>query len=228
MTETRYSRNIGAITEAEQQLLSQSRVFIAGAGGLGGYLFSYLLRTGVGQITIIDGDSFDESNLNRQLLSSNDVIGLSKAAIASDYALSVNPSVKVKAIKTFLTEENCESLLKDHDLVLDALDNIESRRILAKGCDCLKIPCVYGAIRGWNAQISFFPAGTAEKRMQLLYPSGSTLSDKSTLSFIPALCASYQSAEAVKYLIHRTPSLQNSLLYLDLLEQETEEIPFPD
>lgn len=226
MTDSRYLRNFDAITEEEQTLLSHSRVFIAGSGGLGGHLFSDLLRLGVGHITIIDGDVFEISNLNRQLLSSQDTLGVSKAAAAAAYAASVNPTVEVSAGHIFLTEENCAGLISGHDLVLDALDNIESRYILSKKCDDLKIPYVYGAICGWSAQIGFFPAGTAFQRIQMLYPQEMKLKDKSCLSFIPAVCASHQAAEAVKYLLRRKPSLQDSVLYLDLLEQETERIPF--
>lgn len=226
MTEERYSRNIGALTEEEQLLLQQKRVFLAGCGGLGGALFAHLLRIGFGSVTAIDGDVFEITNLNRQLLSTMDLLGHAKADAAAQYAHAVNPSVHVETKKIFLTEENCDALIAGHDLVFDALDNIESRRILSSACDRLHIPMVYGAIRGWSAQAGVFPPGTASQRISMLYPASAALNDKSCLAFTPALCASLQAAEAVKYLLQKNSCLTDRLVYVDLLEQEFEKIPF--
>lgn len=226
MAELRYSRNIGTISEEEQKLLKQKKVFLAGCGGLGGHIFAHLLRIGVGHITAIDGDCFDETNLNRQLLSGLDTLGKSKAMTAKAYAERVNPGVSVTTIQTFLNGENAAELLAGHDLVFDALDNIDSRRILAAECDRLGIPMVYGGIRGWNVQVGFFPAGTAAERIAMLYPPTAALIDKSCMAFTPAVCASLQAAEGLKYLLGRGNGLGDRLLYADLLENEFEEIPF--
>lgn len=228
MTELRYSRNIGTVTEEEMAILQSKKVFLAGCGGLGGNILSHLLRIGIGSVTAIDGDVFDETNLNRQLLSSTEVIGQSKAVTAAVFGKQVNPSVKLNTQHLFLTEENCPSLIAGHDMVIDALDNIESRRTLSAGCDKLGIPMLYGAIRGWTAQIGVFPPGKAFQRICTLYPKETALTDKSCLSFTPALCASIQVSEAVKYLLGKENCLLDRLLYIDLSEYDFEEIPFFD
>lgn len=224
MSKDRYSRNIGTITEEEQLILQQSHIFIAGCGGLGGYLINHLLRIGIGTITAVDCDSFDSTNLNRQLLSSTATIGIPKTEIADCYAKAINPDVHFQVYNVRLTEDNVSSLIQGCDLVLDAVDNIESRYILAKACDRLQIPFVYGAIRGWSAQIGIFPPGTACSRISLLYPENARLTDKSCLSFTPALCASFQASEATKYLLKKSGCLTDRILLLDLLTNDTEEI----
>ena len=104
--EERYIRNLGALTEQECAQLRTKTVFVAGCGGLGGYLIEMLLRLGVGAIRAADGDVFEVSNLNRQLLSSTCNLGRSKAEAAKDRAAEVNPGVRFTAIPAFLTEEN--------------------------------------------------------------------------------------------------------------------------
>lgn len=224
----RYSRNIGAITIAEQELLLSKRVFIAGCGGLGGHIFSNLLRLGIGHITAVDGDCFDETNLNRQLLSTLPALGRSKAATAAEYAALINPKVEVITRQVYLTDDNCEELIKGQDLVIDALDNYLTRRILAKGCDALNIPYVFGAIRDWLAMVSFFPAGKASAFLPRYASDDDSRESKSSLSFTPAFCASLQCAEAVKYLLNRGELMAEHTSYFDLLNGEYIIIPNSD
>lgn len=216
----RYERNLNALSKDEQETLARKRVCIAGCGGLGGYLLEYLLRVGVGHITVIDKDCFEESNLNRQLLSDENHIGSSKTQTATERARAVNSEVTVTAIDAFLTEDNSEELLKGHDLVLDAVDSLASRRQIGSWCAKLGIPFVYGAIGGWYAQISLIMPG--DPVLDLLCGHGPEPADKSTLSFTPAVCASFQAAEAVKYLCGRECVLSGRILYVDLVRMETE------
>lgn len=216
----RYERNLHALSEEEQGKLSGKKVCIVGCGGLGGYLLEYLLRAGIGHITVIDGDCFEESNLNRQILSNEHRIGCSKAQTAQEHAKAVNSEVGISVIDSFLTEENAEELLKGHDLVLDAVDNMSARRIMGRQCARLGIPLVYGAIKGWYAQISLVMPGS--RILDILCGSDAALADKSSLSFTPSACAAFQAAEAVKYLCGRKTSLDGKVLYVDLLNMETE------
>ncbi len=216
----RYKRNQNALSKNEQEQLSEKRVCIVGLGGLGGYLLEYLLRVGVGHITVIDKDCFEESNLNRQLLSDENHIGSSKTQTAKERARAVNPEVTVTAIDAFLAEDNSEELLSGHDLVLDAVDSLAVRRLLGKQCAKLQIPLMYGAIQGWYAQISLIMPG--DRLLGFLCGSGPEPTDKSALSFTPAVCASFQAAEAVKYLCGRKTVLDGRILYVDLLQMESE------
>ena len=220
--EARYARNIPALTEAECLALRTRRVLVAGCGGLGGHIIDQLARIGVGQLRVVDGDVFEPSNLNRQLLSSVPVLGISKAGAAAEHIARVNPETEVDAVEDFLTEENVHSLITGCDVVLDALDNIPSRKILASACSEAGIPYVYGAISGWVAQAAVSMPG--DDLVQKLYPEGTVLRDKSVLSFTPALCASMQVSLCVKLLTGR-PVENGKIYYFDLLNQEFETIP---
>ena len=218
----RYERNVPALSEEECNILLGKRVLVVGCGGLGGHLIDMLARIGVGMLRVVDGDVFEPSNLNRQLLSEVPLLGVSKAKAAAAKISRVNPEISVEAVDSFLTEKNARRLLLFCDVVLDGLDNIESRRILAKECERAGIPYIYGAVNGWVAQAAISMPG--DHLVEKLYPEGSVLKNKSVLSFTPALCASMQVALCVKLLTGR-PVETGMLYYFDLLNQEFESIP---
>ncbi len=218
----RYERNIPALSEEECNTLLGKRVLVVGCGGLGGHLIDLLARIGVGFLRVVDGDVFEPSNLNRQLLSEVPLLGVSKARAAAARVSRVNPEISVEAVDSFLTEKNARRLLLSCDVVLDGLDNIESRRILAEECQRSGIPYIYGAVNGWVAQAAISMPG--DHLVEKLYPEGSVLKNKSVLSFTPALCASMQVALCVKLLTGR-PVETGKLYYIDLLNQEFESIP---
>ena len=220
--EDRYARNIPALTEAECLTLRTKRVLVAGCGGLGGHIIDQLARIGVGQLRVVDGDVFEPSNLNRQLLSSVPVLGISKAGAAAEHIARVNPEIIADPAECFLTEDNVKDLIGDCDVVMDGLDNIASRKILASACSEAGIPYIYGAISGWVAQAAVSMPG--DDLVQKLYPEGTVLRDKSVLSFTPALCASIQVSLCVKLLTGR-PVETGAVYYFDLLNQEFETIP---
>ena len=138
--EDRYLRNIPALTEAECLTLRKKRVLVVGCGGLGGHIIDQLARIGVGILRVVDGDFFEPSNLNRQLLSDVQMLGISKAKAAADHVARVNPDVLVEAVDTFMTADNVQQLIEGSDAVLDALDNIQSRKILAAAPCRIRLP----------------------------------------------------------------------------------------
>ena len=218
----RYARNIPALTRAECEVLRQKRILVVGCGGLGGHIIDQLARICVGFLRVVDGDVFEASNLNRQLLSSVPLLGVSKAKAAADHIARVNPDVAVEAAEAFLSESNAESLLENCDIVMDALDNIPSRRILAAACEKASIPYIYGAIQGWVAQAAISMPG--DQLIDKLYPKEIEITDKSVLSFTPALCASMQVSLCIKLLLGRSVET-GTVYYFDLLNQEFETIP---
>ena len=220
--EVRYARNIPALTEAECRILRQKRILVAGCGGLGGHIIDQLARIGVGSLRVVDGDVFEASNLNRQLLSSVPLLGISKAGAAAEHIARVNPEIIADPAECFLSEDNVKDLVGGCDVVMDALDNIASRKILASACAEAGIPYIYGAISGWVAQAAVSMSG--DNLVEKLYPEGTVLRDKSVLSFTPALCASLQVSLCVKLLTGR-PVETGAVYYFDLLNQEFETIP---
>lgn len=219
--ELRYQRNLGPLTEEECRTLWQKKILIAGCGGLGGHLLEHLLRAGVGTITVCDGDSFDESNLNRQILCTTESVGTRKVEEAARRAQAVNPAVSFCGVPEYLTEENADAILSGHDLVLDGLDSVAGRRILAAACARLGIPLVHGAIQDWRVQVGVIPPGS--HALDVIYSPGQQEPKGEApgcLAFTPAFCAALQAAEGIKLLCGRTSSLENKLLFADLLNQD--------
>ena len=219
--EERYLRNLGALTEQECLALQTKKVFVAGCGGLGGHILDQLLRIGVGHIAAADGDVFEPSNLNRQLLSSTEVLGHSKAEEAAHHARAVNPSVEFTAHPVFVDGCNAAELVSGCDAVLDALDSIPARKLLKAECDRQGIPFIHGAISGWIAQAAISLPG--DGLLDLLYPSDSLKTDKTVLSFTPALCAALQTSLCVQLLLGR-PVETGKLYYFNLRDMEFESI----
>ena len=219
--EERYIRNLGALTEGECLRLREKKVFVAGCGGLGGHIIDMLLRVGVGAMTVADGDVFEQSNLNRQLLSGMDVLGAPKAEAARARAARVNPEVRFTAYDGYVTEENVSAMVKGCDAAMDALDSISARKLLKAECDRQGIPYIYGAISGWTAQAAVSLPG--DGLLDALYPEETVVAGKSSLSFTPALCAAIQSSLCVKLLCGRTIE-SGRLYYFDLLDIEFEKI----
>ena len=214
--EARYSRNMPALTLEECVAVRGKRVCVAGCGGLGGYIIELLARVGVGTIVTADGDVFDASNLNRQLLSEEALIGRKKAEIAALRVSGINSGVKTVAVPEFFTRDNGRRLLAGCDIAVDALDSAESRLILAEACDEAGIYLVHGAVSGWFAQAAVIAPGSGT--MSGLYPPrrGKTpLPSSGNLGFVAAACASVQAAEAIKLLCGRETALSGKLLFMD-------------
>lgn len=220
--ELHYERNIPALTPEECLRLQDKRVLVAGCGGLGGHIIDQLCRIGVGRLRAVDRDAFEATDLNRQLLSQVPLLGVSKAKAAADHIRRVNPHVEAEAVEAFITGENARELIAGCDAVMDALDNIPSRRLLAKACAEAGIPYIYGGIQGWIAQAAVSMPG--DGLIEKLFPEDAESGNKSVLSFTPALCAAVQCALCVKLLTGR-PVAAGTVYYFDLLNQEFETIP---
>ncbi|MBE0639746.1 MAG: HesA/MoeB/ThiF family protein [Bacteroidales bacterium] len=217
----RYIKNQNMLSEEENLRLREFSVAVAGCGGLGGYLIEMLARLGIGHITAIDGDVFDVSNLNRQLLSLPENIGKSKALAAKQRVAVVNPEITVTAIESFLTKENATELLSGHHVICDALDSISARLLVQKAAEELETPMVHAAIAGWYAQVcTIFPG---ERTLNSIYPIDFDKGEETDFgnpSFTPALAASIQVAEVLKVMLHKDHPLRNKLLTINLLDHE--------
>ena len=214
----RYLRNHDSISEEEQAFLATKRVLVVGCGGLGGMVIECLARIGVGYLRVVDGDVFEESNINRQLLSSRMNLGRPKILAAQQRVMAVNPLVVVDAVQAELTVENARELLGECDVAVDCLDNIPARLVLQEAAKEAGIPVVHGAVAGWLGRICVIQPG--EDLLTLLYPEPDEMRGEErlagTLSFTAALTASWQSAETVKLLLGKS-GLQAEILEVDLM-----------
>lgn len=189
-------------------------VFVAGLGGLGGYLLEHMLRLGPGFIRAADGDLFDETNLDRQLLSAPSQLGRPKAEAAAERAKLVAPGLDFEAVSEFLDGENCLRLLRGCALALDGLDNAESRLVLERGCAEVGIPLVHGAASGLCFEAGVVPPGSG--MLARLYPPGRQAMDRMARGPAVAACAAIQCAQAEQILRGERPTLWGKLLTADL------------
>ena len=183
----RHSRNIPALSEADMEKLAGSKVLVVGCGGLGGNIIEYLARAGVGALKVVDGDVFEESNLNRQILSTSENIGHKKALAAAERVKAIDPSIDVTPVCEFLTKENASTLMADADLVVDALDSAAARLILEDAAAEEDLAIVHGAICGWDLQAMLVPPGSG--LLHQMYPEGYSPASKTSLPVTPAICA---------------------------------------
>ena len=228
MRPKRYERNGTSISEADNAVLEEKKVCIIGCGGLGGYIAEMLLRVGVLKLTLVDPDLFDETNLNRQLFSTEIGIGKPKVLEAKKRLLSVDKNSDIRALQEKLDETNAKKILVGHDAVVDALDNLTGRRVAARACRELGIPFVHAAIGGWYGQVSvILPNG--EGSFEELYKNISDDGiDKSmgNLPFVAGYAACIQCSETVKLLLGKEPNLQESVVRFDLLSIELDVFGF--
>lgn len=199
-------------------------VFIAGLGGLGGWLLEHMLRLGPEFIRAADGDVFDESNLDRQLLSAPKLIGRRKADAAKERAELIAPQLRFEAVPVFVTEENCAELLSGCRLALDGLDNAAGRLTLERGCAELGIPLIHGAVSGWFFQTGTVPPGSG--MLGRLYPGGREPEHSRTHSQVVSACAAVQAAEAERLLSGVEPLLWGRLLMADLESMQSNIVSF--
>ncbi len=141
-----FVRNFGIITRNEQARMRNARVTVVGAGGVGGIALVQLARMGVGSVHVIDNDSFEASNINRQMLSFVSRLGIKKGEVAKEILRDINPECDVKTTTAFVTEENAPELLADTDVVIDATDNLVARVIIHRAAVRLGTPSIWIAV----------------------------------------------------------------------------------
>jgi tRNA A37 threonylcarbamoyladenosine dehydratase len=141
--DSRHERTVKVIGADSLEKLMRSKVAVFGAGGVGGAAIEALARIGVGALDVIDGDSFSESNLNRQILATSDTVGQRKAAAAKDRILTVNPDCSANAFDMFITPENIGEIdFQSYDYVIDAIDNITAKLAVIVKCFLMSVPIV--------------------------------------------------------------------------------------
>jgi molybdopterin/thiamine biosynthesis adenylyltransferase len=218
----RYVRNFRSFSPSDQMTLLSKTVCIVGLGGLGGGVMEILARLGIGRLILIDGDFFENSNLNRQLLSTEKNIGQSKALIAAERIRQVNSSVETTIHGIYLDEPNAVDLMKGADVVVDCLDNIKTRFIVEHAAKALKIPMVSGAVAGASGQVTvIFPE---TRGLEAIYGNHENLPEKGietstgTLPFTVTLVSTLECAEVIKILLQKAEALRNKLLFINPLE----------
>lgn len=204
--------------EEGQKRLKGSRAVVAGLGGLGSPVSTYLACAGVGHITIVDCDFVELSNLNRQVLHYDEDIGEKKVHSAARKLVRLNPQVEITPLFERITEDNAKDFIKGADVVVDALDNFETRLILNAACVKMRTPFIHGGIWGLLGQITTIIPGETPclscitpsvPKKQAAFP---------VFGVTPAVIGSLEATEAIKLLAGFGDLLAGKVLYINAEE----------
>ena len=224
---TRYSRHflLPEVGEEGQAKLLDARVLMVGAGGLGSPSAYYLAAAGVGTMGIIDHDVVDLSNLQRQILHTNDRIGEPKTESARQTLQGLNPDVNVIPIPERLSSDNIMEIIKDYDIVVDGCDNFATRYLVNDACVMTGKPNVHGSIFQFEGQVSVFHPGNGPC-YRCLYPEppppgmAPSCAEAGVLGVLPGLIGTIQAVEAIKLILSKGDSLAGRLLHFNTLTME--------
>lgn len=229
MNMERYQRQIALpeIGEEGQALLSQARVLIVGVGGLGSPIALYLAGAGVGCLGLVDDDCVSLSNLQRQILYTEQEVGQPKALCAARRLCQLNSSITIHPYPQRLTAETIDEILCQYDLVVDGCDNFATRFLINDHCAKRGIPYIYGGICGFEGQVSVFPNdGTSRSSYRTIYPDeAATLAmphpSKAVIGVTPGIVGCVEAAEAIKLICHVGEPLVDRLWTIDLHTMQT-------
>ncbi len=227
----RYSRHLimPEVGMDGQLKLKQARVLCIGTGGLGAPLGLYLAAAGVGRIGLVDFDSVDSTNLQRQVLFGTSDVGRPKIAAAADRLRNLNPEIQIDTFETHLSSENALELFQDYDIIVDGTDNFPTRYLVNDACVLLGKPNVYGSIFRFEGQITVFgyPDGPCYR---CLYPEPPppglvpSCAEGGVLGVLPGIVGTIQAAETLKLIIGKGQPLVGRLLLFDALAMRFREL----
>ncbi|MEE9185893.1 MAG: molybdopterin-synthase adenylyltransferase MoeB [Candidatus Binatia bacterium] len=224
---TRYSRHfmLPEVGENGQAKLLDAKVLMVGAGGLGSPSAYYLAAAGVGTMGIIDNDVVDLSNLQRQILHTQDRIGQPKTESAKQTIQALNPDVRVITYQEKLTSKNIMDIIKDYDIVVDGCDNFPTRYLINDACVMAKKPNVHGSIFQFEGQASVFDPGNGPC-YRCLYPQpppaemAPNCQEAGVLGVLPGLIGVIQAIETIKIILGKGDTLAGRLLCFNTLTME--------
>ena len=230
---TRYSRHLllPEIGLPGQQKLKAARVLVVGCGGLGCPVLQYLAAAGVGTLGLLDFDTVDDSNLQRQVLYATADVGRPKAVVAAEKLRAQNPFIELQTHQVLLSADNALSLFADYDLVIDCSDNFATRYLVNDACVVLGKPLVFGAIFKFEGQVSVFNYQNSPT-YRCLHPvppapgDAPNCAEIGVLGVLPGLIGTMQANEALKIILEIGEVLSGRLLLVDALSMRFQTIRF--
>ncbi len=224
---TRYSRHflLPEVGEAGQAKLLDAKVLLIGAGGLGSPSAYYLAAAGVGTLGIVDMDVVDVSNLQRQILHTNDRVGMPKVDSARQTLTALNPDIKVVGYQERVSSENIMQLIADYDVVVDGCDNFPTRYLVNDACVMAKKPNVHGSIFQFEGQATVFYPGKGPC-YRCLFPeppppgAAPSCQEAGVLGVLPGLVGCVQALETIKVVLGIGKPLIGRMVYFDTLSME--------
>lgn len=223
----RYLKNLNSFTEGDQFKINTTTVLIIGLGGLGGFVVDFLSRLGVQKIKLLDFDTFDTSNLNRQLLSTQKNIGSFKAIEAKKYINSVNSCIEVEVFCNKFEECDFNFLFKNVNVVFDCCDNIKTKLNIENQCQFFKIPLIYGAVAGYFGQVAcILPEYPILKKIYPKEHSSGIENKLGNLCFIVSIIASLQISLFINLILNISNNNLYGFYYIDIENYEIQWISF--
>ncbi|HXT12249.1 MAG TPA: molybdopterin-synthase adenylyltransferase MoeB [Candidatus Angelobacter sp.] len=228
----RYSRHLilPEVGLAGQKKIRATSVLCIGAGGLGSPIAMYLAAAGIGKIGIIDFDTVDYSNLQRQILHTDADVGRSKAQSAKETIAGINPNVEVVLHETRITSENALDIIRPYDIVVDGTDNFPTRYLTNDACVLLKKPNVYGSIFRFEGQASVFAPHLGGPCYRCLYPEPPppgmvpSCAEGGVLGVLPGIIGCIQTTEILKLALEKGTTLVGRLLLFNALDMKFREL----
>lgn len=228
----RYSRHLilPEVGLAGQKKIKGASVLCIGAGGLGSPIAMYLAAAGIGKIGIVDFDTVDYSNLQRQILHTDADVGRPKAQSAKETIHGINPNCEVVLHNTRITSENALDLIRPYDIVVDGTDNFPTRYLTNDACVILKKPNVYGSIFRFEGQASVFAPHLGGPCYRCLYPEPPppgmvpSCAEGGVLGVLPGIIGCIQATEILKLAIGKGSSLAGRLLLFNALDMKFREL----
>jgi adenylyltransferase/sulfurtransferase len=212
----RYQRhfNIPGWNEETQLKLKNASVFVAGAGGLGSAVLYYLAAAGVGKITICDSDIVEISNLNRQILYGTDDVGKAKVIAAVEKLSLLNNGIELISMKSKIEYETLQSI-SGNNLIIDCVDNFETRHILNRISLEKKIPMLHAGVTEFYCQFTLLKPGETPC-LGCFIPEEAPSSGKGIIGAMAGVAGSIEAMEAIKYLAGVGENLAGRLLFIDM------------
>ena len=228
----RYSRHLilPEVGLAGQKKIKAASVLCIGAGGLGSPIAMYLAAAGIGKIGIVDFDTVDYSNLQRQILHTDADVGRSKAESAKETIRGINPNVEVVIHNTRISSENALDLIRPYDIVVDGTDNFPTRYLTNDACVLLKKPNVYGSIFRFEGQASVFAPHLGGPCYRCLYPEPPppgmvpSCAEGGVLGVLPGIIGCIQTTEILKLALGKGNLLTGRLLLFNALDMKFREL----
>jgi len=228
----RYSRHLilPEVGLAGQKKIKAASVLCIGAGGLGSPIAMYLAAAGIGKIGIVDFDTVDFSNLQRQILHTDADVGRSKAESAKETIRGINPHCEVVIHNTRISSENALDLIRPYDIVVDGTDNFPTRYLTNDACVLLKKPNVYGSIFRFEGQASVFAPHLGGPCYRCLYPEPPppgmvpSCAEGGVLGVLPGIIGCIQATEILKLAIGKGNLLVGRLLLFNALDMKFREL----
>ncbi len=230
----RYSRHIllDALSIEGQERILATHALIIGAGGLGSPAALYLASAGIGKITLVDDDTVDFTNLQRQILHTQDRVGMAKAESGKQALSATNPEIEIVPLQQRLSGEALDTLIASADLVLDCTDNFTTRHAINRACVHHHKPLVSGAAIRFDGQISVYDLRRDDSPCyHCLFPEGEDVEEvrcavMGVFAPLTGIIGTMQAAEALKLAAGIGESLTGRLLLLDVLEMEWRTVKF--